>query len=468
MQKISSLFSSFTTLFESKEGNKYGGNDVVAIRQSESGELRTSVFYAQFSSPPAAKTADVYVNDRLMPFKMYAEDSGLLHFEVAAAEAENSARKELFSSDSEEEVGVWEASADHHNLRACVGNHFRSLRIAVCKNELTGEFETDLCVASQNTIRSDSFSEDLFAENAVVVFTDLETVVPADLFYKCFVALNYCSLTDSLESLFAFVRRHEQLFRTKVYLERFLELLRCAAVNNRHRSWVAVESKQKVLVPSQSYLSEMKLVPGKNRLRFELKSKVPESLEIDLFLFDSNDRFIVSDIDGTITKSDLLGQMIPMAGLSFWLKDSLLRLFDRIAKNGYHFIYLTSRPVSMVSLTKNYIAAASSDGLGLPVGPVFCMPYSFSNALKSELLLKKQAKLKTALLREIQTVFSKPRENLFAGFGNQNSDYTAYTKVGIPKSRIFIVDEQERVKSCSKFWNKTISDLLSDVDEMFP
>jgi phosphatidate phosphatase LPIN len=50
----------------------------------------------------------------------------------------------------------------------------------------------------------------------------------------------------------------------------------------------------------------------------------------------------VSDVDGTITRSDLLGHVLPTLGVD-WSHPGITQLFHNIARNGYQIMFLSSR-----------------------------------------------------------------------------------------------------------------------------
>ena len=51
---------------------------------------------------------------------------------------------------------------------------------------------------------------------------------------------------------------------------------------------------------------------------------------------------VISDIDGTITKSDVLGHILPVIGRD-WAQSGVAQLFSKIRANGYHIMYLSAR-----------------------------------------------------------------------------------------------------------------------------
>jgi len=52
-----------------------------------------------------------------------------------------------------------------------------------------------------------------------------------------------------------------------------------------------------------------------------------------LYLWKWSDKIVISDIDGTITKSDVLGHVLPVIGKD-WAQSGVADLFTKIVDNG--------------------------------------------------------------------------------------------------------------------------------------
>jgi phosphatidate phosphatase LPIN len=78
------------------------------------------------------------------------------------------------------------------------------------------------------------------------------------------------------------------------------------------------------------------------------------SLTASIYLVDENQPLIISDIDGTITKEDVLGQLYPMIGKSF-LHPGILPFYEALAKRGYQIIYLTARSLGQTKTTQEQL-----------------------------------------------------------------------------------------------------------------
>ena len=69
-----------------------------------------------------------------------------------------------------------------------------------------------------------------------------------------------------------------------------------------------------------------------------------------IFLWKHDEKVIVSDIDGTITKSDILGQI-----LNGWIHEGVIKLYNEIYKRDYKIIYLTARAIGQYQQTTKFL-----------------------------------------------------------------------------------------------------------------
>ena len=168
-----------------------------------------------------------------------------------------------------------------------------------------------------------------------------------------------------------------------------------------------------------------------------------------IYLWTSEVKIVISDIDGTITKSDALGHFFAMVGKD-WTHSGVASLYDAISKNGYKFLYLTSRSIGQSSSTQRYIRSLEQDKNRLPDGPIIMSPERLFAALKREVIVGNPEEFKIAALKDVQRLFY-PEEHptpflapfltpFYAGFGNRITDARSYHAVGVPPSRIFTVN----------------------------
>ena len=96
---------------------------------------------------------------------------------------------------------------------------------------------------------------------------------------------------------------------------------------------------------------------------------------------------MISDIDGTITRSDVMGQIMPMIGKD-WTHKGVTKLFTNVSKNGYKMAYLTARAIGQSEQTRNFIKKVQQGQENLPNGPVIMSPDRLIPALKREVIHK--------------------------------------------------------------------------------
>ncbi|KAG8446178.1 hypothetical protein GDO86_013870 [Hymenochirus boettgeri] len=159
-----------------------------------------------------------------------------------------------------------------------------------------------------------------------------------------------------------------------------------------------------------------------------------------IFLWDCKDRVIISDIDGTVTKSDALGHILPQLGKD-WTQPGIVHLYHAIHMNGYNFMYCSARSVGLAELTKGFLQGVSDKGCRLPLGPLLLSPSSLFTALHREVIERNPEHFKISCLSDIRQLFPDS-EPFYAAFGNRPNDAVAYKKVGVPESRIFTVNKK--------------------------
>ncbi|KAN0129760.1 LNS2 (Lipin/Ned1/Smp2) domain containing protein [Lactarius tabidus] len=188
------------------------------------------------------------------------------------------------------------------------------------------------------------------------------------------------------------------------------------------------------------------LRPGANTITFSLASSGVVACAARIFLWEHTDSVVVSDIDGTITKSDALGHMFTLIGRD-WTHLGVAKLYTDIVKNGYKIMYLTSRAIGQADSTRYYLRGIKQNDYQLPEGPVVMSPDRLMASLHREVIMRKPEVFKMACLRDIQRLFGPAMPYPFyAGFGNRITDALSYRSVNIPSSRIFTIDSLGEVK----------------------
>ncbi|XP_066869537.1 phosphatidate phosphatase LPIN3 isoform X2 [Kogia breviceps] len=227
---------------------------------------------------------------------------------------------------------------------------------------------------------------------------------------------------------------------------------------------------KKSLRLSSNQIRRLNLQEGANKVVFSVTTQYQGTCRCraTIYLWKWDDRMIISDIDGTITKSDALGHILPQLGKD-WTHQGITSLYHKIHLNGYKFLYCSARAIGMADLTKGYLQWVSKRGCGLPEGPILLSPSSLFSALHREVIEKKPEVFKIACLRDIQQLFLPQEQPFYAAFGNRPNDVTAYRQVGLPTSRIFTVNARGELSQELMKNHKSTYERLSEVAELlFP
>ncbi|XP_012932637.1 phosphatidate phosphatase LPIN3 isoform X2 [Heterocephalus glaber] len=231
-----------------------------------------------------------------------------------------------------------------------------------------------------------------------------------------------------------------------------------------------IPTYKKSLRLSSDQIRRLNLHEGANDVVFSVTTQYQGTCrcKATIYLWKWDDQVIVSDIDGTITKSDALGHILPQLGKD-WTHQGIISLYNKIHLNGYKFLYCSARAIGMADLTKGYLQWVSEGGCGLPKGPILLSPSSLFSALHREVIEKKPEVFKVACLSDIQQLFLPHGQPFYAAFGNRANDVFAYRQVGLPESRIFTVNPRgELIQELMKNHKSTYERLGEVVELLFP
>ena len=229
------------------------------------------------------------------------------------------------------------------------------------------------------------------------------------------------------------------------------------------------KKKYKSFFPSSNQLKQLDLRHGRNEICFISKtaSSGIQSLKSSIYLWPSTSKIVISDVDGTITRSDVLGQVLPFLGRD-WTHEGVIDLFTGITNRGFKIIYLTARAIGQSTMTKNYLDSLIQEKKALPEGPLFMSPDGIFTSLKREVIEKKPHLLKIPLLTELKNLFPDGTKPFFAGFGNRETDGVAYRYLDVPLNNIFIIDTRSNVLRLGDTKKTSYKILSSNLDGIFP
>lgn len=227
---------------------------------------------------------------------------------------------------------------------------------------------------------------------------------------------------------------------------------------------------KKSLRLSSEQIKHLNLQPGQNEVTYSVTTQFQGTKRCTshIYLWKYNDKIIVSDIDGTITKSDVLGQILPIMGRD-WSQSGVAQLYSSIYRNGYKFLYLSARAIGQSKLTKDLLRNINQGDMTLPEGPLLLSPTSLISAFHREVIEKKPEEFKISCLKDIGALFPQTTTPFYAGFGNKVNDVYAYKAISIPIFRIFTINPYGELKhELSYTFQSSYTKMMDVADHFFP
>uniref|UniRef100_A0A8C4JZ89 phosphatidate phosphatase n=1 Tax=Dromaius novaehollandiae TaxID=8790 RepID=A0A8C4JZ89_DRONO len=240
--------------------------------------------------------------------------------------------------------------------------------------------------------------------------------------------------------------------------------------NSSHLSLLSGISYKKTLRLTSDQLKNLKLKNGPNDVTFSVTTQYQGTCRCEgtIYLWNWDDKVIISDIDGTITRSDTLGHILPTLGKD-WTHQGIAKLYHKVSQNGYKFLYCSARAIGMADMTRGYLHWVNERGTVLPQGPVLLSPSSLFSAFHREVIEKKPEKFKVQCLTDIKNLFYPNTEPFYAAFGNRPADVYSYKQVGVSLNRIFTVNPKgELIQEHAKTNISSYVRLCEVVDHIFP
>lgn len=238
----------------------------------------------------------------------------------------------------------------------------------------------------------------------------------------------------------------------------------------RRSYYESTEKYRKTLRLSSVQIASLNLKDGANEVVFSVTTAYQGTTrcKCHIYKWKWDDKIVISDIDGTITKSDVLGHILPIVGKD-WAQSGVAQLFTKIKNNGYKLLYLSARAIGQAKVTREYLKSIRQGDLSLPDGPLLLNPTSLISAFHREVIERKPEEFKISCLSDIQALFPEGSKPFYAGYGNRINDVWAYRAVGIPTMRIFTINHRGELKhELTQTFQSSYSNMSFIVDHLFP
>ena len=202
------------------------------------------------------------------------------------------------------------------------------------------------------------------------------------------------------------------------------------------------------------------LKPGRNPIRYLLLDdlQVVGVAQANIFLWKYSDSIVVSDIDGTITRTNVQGVMgtIVTENYDQVCHDGICNMLSRLSSTS-RVMYVTSRPIALVNHTRRFLSSLKQGNATLPDGPLLGFGGNMAQLLVMELVSKTTQRFKAGKLwQQVVQPFRQATgnnlnyPNFVASFGNNFMDVQSYHAVGVNLDRIFKISKKSKIVTFDK------------------
>jgi len=242
----------------------------------------------------------------------------------------------------------------------------------------------------------------------------------------------------------------------------------------QYRFWTALlgmgnpSPNQRTNAATAEQLSKFELKMGPNPIVFRVTTASGSLVKTSavMFLMNNTAQLVVSDIDGTVTKSNVRGLVLPSLGISDWKHRGVVELYEKIQDQGYTVMYLSNRAIGQSDMTREYIYSLKENKFRMPRGPILLQVESLLGAFQTEVIKGQPEVNKIAALSRVKGLF--PGNPFYAGFGNKAWDILAYKALNINPDMIFNVGEDSLLLSEGTGIPTNYTNLIENVPSLFP
>eukprot|EP01059_Diplonema_ambulator_P033423 TRINITY_DN6975_c0_g5_i1.p1 TRINITY_DN6975_c0_g5~~TRINITY_DN6975_c0_g5_i1.p1 ORF type:complete len:527 (+),score=93.00 TRINITY_DN6975_c0_g5_i1:97-1677(+) len=263
---------------------------------------------------------------------------------------------------------------------------------------------------------------------------------------------------------------------------------------DKEQRYLSHKTQPSQTTPPHDVLVKMNLVVGRNDIKFLVSSRMrgTQVLYCRAYLVPHDKKIVISDVDGTITKSNVGGQIAGFLKKDF-SHPGIAKFYSDLSASGHQIIYLTSRPITSNNSTREYIDSvrqeidpvtptsppATTDGspktppkksskfnlfkkgkrakdesayYRLPPGPVIACPDFVFEVLVREVVKKQPHLFKIPALLEVLEVFNfKPHAPRLNYGPEADSLATSLARMGIQPA---VRDESGRFNDDPQYLNR--------------
>jgi len=210
----------------------------------------------------------------------------------------------------------------------------------------------------------------------------------------------------------------------------------------------------------------MNLMPGRNTGLLKIMKPWREIwmrdvlVPFNIYFYSQAARFVAFDVDDTRTERKH-GLMLPGWEL-YNRKTDAIELVDKLEKNGYHVVYLTSRPYTESQEIRSHLFESMRmiNGYSVPMGPLFMAPRAFKDAVTNV--------YKTMHLINFGELFYE-QEDVFRGaYGHVDNDVDVYMESGIKANFTYLIDNDGKMYNLDTKEETSYREQADVIDIIYP
>lgn len=211
--------------------------------------------------------------------------------------------------------------------------------LSLCKSLLTTDLSNDqkIIIFNQHKISNDCLS------NITNVLNNPDLV--------CLVDGQFKTLQEALPQIIAYAAFNTSIQQPTQLPQNSIFTPEKATPEKRDDIEIKEKKKKyfKTLKPTSEQLQQLNLKDGENSIKFEVTSRLQGTNSVTgsmyicniffhRYLYPPETKIVITDVDGTITISDLLGHIMYMVGQD-WSHNGVASLFSAIRVYIFHYIF---------------------------------------------------------------------------------------------------------------------------------
>ena len=112
----------------------------------------------------------------------------------------------------------------------------------------------------------------------------------------------------------------------------------CILGGKQYRFWTALlgmrdpPAKYRTTTAAGDQLEQLQLSPGANTVMYRVETSTGSvvTTRAVIYLVSPATKIVITDIDGTVTRSDVRGMVLPALGLSDWKHNGVVQLYNKV------------------------------------------------------------------------------------------------------------------------------------------